>query len=313
MIDVHNITKAYGTIEALRGVSFSVGAGEIVGLLGPNGAGKSTAIKIITGYLHADDGDVQVDGFDVFQHPQAVQARLGYLAENNALYTDLSVQGYLRLMAEYRGLAPDEHVAHISEAIYATGLQDYRARPISSLSKGLKQRVGLAQAILHKPKLLILDEPTVGLDPTQIVEIRHLIKRLSEHSTILFSSHILSEVEAVCDRVVIIMNGLVRADATLDELASAKNTVLVLEEDVEGATDILQQQAGVGEVQTFFTRNHHPAYRIISEQEISSVVYQVARDHDWHVREIRQDNPTLESVFNELATTPEVTLGELVS
>ena len=313
MIDVHNITKAYGTIEALRGVSFSVGAGEIVGLLGPNGAGKSTAIKIITGYLHADDGDVQVDGFDVFQHPQAVQARLGYLAENNALYTDLSVQAYLRLMAEYRSLAPDEHIAHISEAIYATGLQDYRARPISSLSKGLKQRVGLAQAILHKPKLLILDEPTVGLDPTQIVEIRHLIKRLSEHSTILFSSHILSEVEAVCDRVVIIMNGLVRADATLDELASTKNTVLVLEEDVEGAIDILQQQAGVGEVQTFFTRNNHPAYRIISEQEISSVIYQVARKHDWDVREIRQDNPTLESVFNELATTPEVTLGELVS
>src|SRR5579859_2712541 len=229
MIKVENLTKSYGSIQALRGVSFQIGAGEIVGLLGPNGAGKSTTIKILTGYMHPDDGSVCIDSLDVLTHPLDVQARVGYLSENTPLYPSLSVQSYLKLMADLRNIPAAKQLSYISDAIYATGLEKYRARPISQLSKGLRQRVGIAQAILHKPPVIILDEPTIGLDPTQIVEIRKLIMRLAEHSTILFSSHILGEVETVCDRVIVITNGSVRADARVDELSTTMNTILVLQ------------------------------------------------------------------------------------
>src|SRR5579859_3189203 len=234
MIKVEELTKSYGPIQALRGVSFEIAEGEIVGLLGPNGAGKSTAIKILTGYMHPDSGSVSIDDLDVLTQPRDVQARIGYLSENTTLYASLSVQSYLKLIADLRAIPADEQHALIVAAIRATSLDNYRNRRIGQLSKGLRQRVGIAQAILHKPKVIILDEPTIGLDPTQIVEIRHLIKRLSAHSTILFSSHILAEVEAVCDRVVIIMAGHVRADSRLDELEQTSNIILVLQKHIDG-------------------------------------------------------------------------------
>lgn len=187
MIEVSDLTKFYGPIEALKGISFHVDPGEVVGLLGPNGAGKSTTIKILTGFLQPDGGLVKVDDLDVLTHTQEIQARIGYLPKNAPLYPELTVQTYLRLMADLREIPRDEQLEHFSEAIYATGLADHLTRPIGQLSKGFRQRVGLAQAILHKPKLLILDKPTIGLDPTQIVEIRHLIRRLARRSTILFS------------------------------------------------------------------------------------------------------------------------------
>lgn len=303
MITVENLTKSYGPIEALRGVSFEVGAGEIVGLLGPNGAGKSTTIKILTGFLHPDDGNVTIDGLDVLSHTQEVQARIGYLSENTPLYPNLSVQSYLKLMAQLRGLPESEQPTLLSEAILATGLANYRTRRIGQLSKGLRQRVGLAQAILHKPKLLILDEPTVGLDPTQIVEIRNLIRRLSQNSTILFSSHILPEVEALCDRVIIVINGLVKADARLDELSATTNTILVLQEQAEAAYDRLAALEAVQQVEVFRTRDGYPAYRVVSANDIAHQVYMAARDAGWPVRELRRDVLTLETVFNQLATT----------
>ena len=228
MIQVRNIAKRYGSIRALHGVSFDIQPGEIVGLLGPNGAGKSTAIKIITGFLHPDEGMVEIDGKNVLTDLHAVQAKIGYLSENTPLYPELSVQAYLAMVAELRDIRSSDFIPLLSEAVYGAGLQDYMARPIASLSKGLRQRVGLAQAILHKPQFLILDEPTVGLDPTQIVEIRALIKSLARESTILFSSHILSEVEAICDRVIIIINGEVRADQSLRELSMSNDATLVL-------------------------------------------------------------------------------------
>ena len=234
MINVHNITKRYGAIEALRGVSFSIEPGEIVGLLGPNGAGKSTAIKIITGFLHPDDGWVEIDGKGVLTDLRAVQARIGYLSENTPLYPELSVQAYLMMIADLRDVPAAQALSLLSDAIFGAGMQDYLTRPISSLSKGLRQRVGLAQAILHKPSFLILDEPTVGLDPTQIVEIRALIKQLAQESSILFSSHILSDVEAICDRVIIIINGKVKADQNLSELRLSNDATLVLQSDTEG-------------------------------------------------------------------------------
>jgi len=302
MIKVENLTKSYGAVQALRQVSFEVKPGEIVGLLGPNGAGKTTTIKILTGYLHPDGGTVTIDGLDILTHTQEVQAQIGYLPENTPLYGDLSVQSYLKLMADLRNIPPDRQNALISEAIHVTGLTEHRARQIGHLSKGLRQRVGLAQAILHQPKFLILDEPTVGLDPTQIVEIRRLIRRLASRSTILFSSHILSEVEAVCDRVIILINGEVKADAQLDELAATNNAILVLQKQANGAEQRLAQLEGVEKVEFFLNADGWPTYRIVSGQDICPAVYDLARQEGWPLRELRRDVVTLETVFNRLAT-----------
>jgi len=304
MIEVTELTKAYGPIRALRGISFQVAPGEIVGLLGPNGAGKSTAMKILTGYLQPDGGEVKVNGLNVLTHPREVQARLGYLPENAPLYPEMSVQAYLMLMADLREIPRDEQIAYLSQAVYATGLTNRLTQPISQLSKGFRQRVGLAQAILHQPKLLSLDEPTIGLDPTQIVEIRHLIRRLAPQSTILFSSHILSEVEAVCDRVIIIMNGEVKADARLADLAATSDAVLVLQQAVDGIEQSLQALNGVSAVEPIAAADGYPTYRIQGEEEdgLSPAIYDLARQENWPVRELRRDVHTLETVFNELAT-----------
>lgn len=301
MIRVENLTKSYGSVEALRQVSFEVKPGEIVGLLGPNGAGKSTTIKILTGYLHQDSGTVTIDGLDILTQTQAVQAQIGYLPENTPLYGDLSVQNYLKLAADLRNIPADQQPARISEAIHLTGLADHRARLIGHLSKGLRQRVGLAQAILHQPKILILDEPTIGLDPTQTMEFRRLIRRLASQSTILFSSHILSEVEAVCERVIILINGEVKADAQLDELAATNNGILVLQKEQPDAVTKLSQLEGVQKVEYFLNVDGWPTYRIFSGRDICPAVFQLARQEDWPLRELRRDVMTLETVFNRLA------------
>ncbi len=305
MIDVVNLSKSYGPIEALKGVSFQIKAGEIVGLLGPNGAGKTTIIKILTGYLQPDSGQAVVDGLDVLTHTREVQARLGYLPENAPLYPELSVQAYLKLVADLRNIPPEQQLPLISEAVYATGLAEHLTRPIGQLSKGFRQRVGLAQAILHKPQLLILDEPTVGLDPTQIIEIRRLIKRLAAHSTILFSTHILSEVEALCDRAIILMNGQVRADSRLAELAATANAILVLGQHVNGVNRALRGVQGVRGVETMRTPDGFPAFRVLGEDKVDLCpqIYDLVRGQDWPLRELRRDVRTLESVFNQLATT----------
>lgn len=303
MIEVQNVSKAYGPIQALNEVSFRVADGEIVGLLGPNGAGKTTMIKILTGYLQPDEGSVQIDGIDVLTQTQAAQARVGYLPENAPAYPELSVQTYLKLMADLRQIPASEQRERLSEAIYATGLQERLTQPIGTLSKGYRQRVGLAQAILHRPRLLILDEPSVGLDPTQIVEIRNLIRRLAQHSTILFSTHILPEVEALCSRVVILMNGQIREDARLAELASSTDAILVLERKVEGAVNALKGIAGVSKVETTPSSNGHTAYRVVGQDnsDLCPAIFQLASQQQWPLRELRSDRQTLESIFNKLA------------
>lgn len=305
MIHITDLTKSYGVIQALRGVSFDIAAGEIVGLLGPNGAGKTTIIKILTGYLQPDGGVVQVNGLDVLEHTRAVQAQIGYLPETAPLYPELSVQAYLQMMADLRQIPADLQRARLSAAIHATGLTGHLTRPIGELSKGFRQRVGLAQAILHQPKLLILDEPTVGLDPTQIVEVRHLIRRLAEHSTVLFSTHILSEVEALCDRAIILINGQVKADARLAELAATADVVLVLDDAPPDAAITLGALEGVRDVAPFRSLDGFPAYRVAGRAEaapdLSLALYNLARQRDWPVRELRRDARTLETVFNDLA------------
>jgi len=306
MIDVADLKKSYGPIEALRGVSFHIAEGEIVGLLGPNGAGKTTIMKILTGYLQPDEGTARVGGLDVPTHTREVQAQLGYLPETAPLYPELSVQGYLKMMADLRQIPEDEQPAYLSQAIYATGLQDHLTRPIGELSKGFRQRVGLAQAILHRPKLLILDEPTLGLDPTQIVEVRRLIRRLAKHSTVLFSTHILSEVEALCERVIILINGLVKTDARLSELAATSDAVLVLEDAPADVDRLLRGLPDVRGVEALRTPEGFPAYRVLGKakdgQDLCPAIYDLARRQNWPLRELRRDVRTLETVFNELAT-----------
>jgi ABC-2 type transport system ATP-binding protein len=312
MIEVSELRKSYGSVEALRGVSFDIAPGQIVGLLGPNGAGKTTILKILTGYLQPDAGTVKVDGLDVLTHTRKVQARIGYLPENAPLYPELSVQGYLRFMADLREIPHREQPARLSEAIYAAGLQEHLTRPIGTLSKGFRQRVGLAQAILHQPKLLILDEPTVGLDPTQIVEIRRLIRRLAERSTVLFSTHILSEVEALCDRAIILINGLIKADARLADLEETADAVLVLSARVDGVERCLRSLPGVRGIEPLRATNGHPSYRIMGmgDVDLCPAVYDLARHENWPVRELRRDVRTLETVFNQLATGSAETRGQ---
>ncbi len=309
MIEAQALSKSYGDFKALDDVSFSVGAGEIVGLLGHNGAGKTTTLKILTGFLQPDGGSIHIGGVnsvDVIENPQAAQAMIGYLPENAPVYSELSVQDYLSMVADVRGL-PNKLEA-IREAVIATALQDRLTTPIAQLSKGYRQRVGIAQAILHKPQLLILDEPTVGLDPSQLIEIRNLIKRLSEHSTILFSTHILPEVEALCDRAIILMNGKVRSDAQLDVLAGTSSALLVLEDDVIGAAEVLRNITGVDSVERVAQTSvrdaaNQVAYRMTAfpNVDINPQLFAVAKEQNWPLRELRYETQTLETVFNQLS------------
>ncbi len=303
MIELRSVSKAYAAQPAIKQVSLSIGSGEIVGLLGPNGAGKTTLLKILTGYLQPDEGAVHVEGIDVVADPRAAQAHIGYLPENAPAYPELSVQAYLRLVAELRGISAGEQRERLSQAIYATGLQERLTQPIGQLSKGFRQRVGLAQAILHRPSLLILDEPSVGLDPTQIVEMRHLIQRLSQHSTVLFSTHILSEAEALCQRVLILINGEIRADAHLSDLRSSNDAVLVLNTPVREVIQRLKAVAGVRNVTPIASDCGYPSYRIQGDDQsdICPAVFTLASSLQWPLRELRSDRKTLENVFARLA------------
>jgi ABC-2 type transport system ATP-binding protein len=303
MIFVSNVSKSYGNIQALNDVSLNIQKGEIVGLLGPNGAGKTTLIKIITGYLQPDSGSVKVEDQDIINNTEIIQKRIGYLPENAPLYPELMVQEYLQMMCDLRQIPLDEQLNDIADAVQAVKIEDTLTRKIGHLSKGMRQRVGLAQAIIHKPEILILDEPTVGLDPTQIIEIRQLIKRISKHSTVLFSTHILSEVEAICDRVIIIMNGKIKTDSTLLEISNTNNAILVLDQDINGVIQDLKKISGVANV----TKQSKPGELCVyfvegkSNSDLTPQIYRLAAEKQWPVRELKRDVRTLENVFNEIA------------
>src|SRR5690606_21090873 len=211
LIQVENLTKKYGDHLAVDNISFAVEKGEILGFLGPNGAGKSTVMNIITGYISATDGTVKVDGYDILEEPEKVKSRIGYLPELPPLYGDMTVIEYLNFVSDIKGVGKEERQEDIKQVMDLVGIDNVKGRLINNLSKGYRQRVGLAQAILGNPEVLILDEPTVGLDPKQIIEIRNLIKDLGKEHTVILSSHILPEVSAVCDRVIIIDKGKIVA------------------------------------------------------------------------------------------------------
>ena len=302
-IKIENLSKSYGQIRALTGVSFEVGAGEVIGLLGPNGAGKTTLMKIITGYLEPDRGDVRIHGIDVVADPLSAQRRIGYLPESAPLYSEMLVQEYLEMMAALRGVPWAERRDRTIEAIRATGLTDRAVQSIGTLSKGYRQRVGIAQAIIHQPDILILDEPMNGLDPTQIVEIRDLIKRLSERTTVLLSTHILSEVEATCERVVIIMGGELRADAKLADLRSANAAVVAIEAGASGVADVLNKISGVTSVESAGTAGEFTRWRVTSgsADDLCPALFDALRTTRWKIGELRPDPKTLERVFRDLA------------
>ena len=305
MIKVFGLSKAYGSVQALEKVSFHVRAGEVVGLLGPNGAGKTTLMKILTGFLQPDAGRVLIDDHDVVTDTLAVQQRIGYLPENAPLYPELSVQAYLRMVADLRQVPKGDQPLLLSNAVRATSLEHMLTRPIGQLSKGYRQRVGLAATILHEPRVLILDEATIGLDPTQILEVRSLITRLSESTTVLISTHILSEVEAICNRVVVLLNGQVRADARLDELDSSSTAVLILEDGEPDVTRELESLDGVRTVDR--TRSDDGiVYRVTASDDrtdLRRAIYDRVRRRGWQLRELRRDVRTLEATFTDLVAS----------
>ena len=252
MINVDNLSKFYGSVEAVRGISFDVQEGEIIGFLGPNGAGKSTTMKILTGYMPASSGSAHIAGFDVSQDPLNVQKNLGYLPENNPLYPEMTVKAYLDYSASIKGLTGLEKNRSIGSVIEKCGLANVESRVIGHLSKGYRQRVGLAQALVNDPPVMLLDEPTSGLDPAQIVEIRNLIKDLKGNRTIMLSTHILPEVNMVCDRVVIIHQGRLAASGELDSLADSMNeknrTFLSVLGQEDNFSNVLKEIDGVENV-----------------------------------------------------------------
>jgi ABC-2 type transport system ATP-binding protein len=305
-IQATNLQKSYGAIRALDRVSFAVDRGQVIGLLGPNGAGKTTLMKLLTGYLQPDEGDATVGGVDVVADPIAAQRKIGYLPESAPLYGEMTVQEYLQMMAELRGVPPARRRALLSDAIHATGLADRLVQPIGKLSKGYRQRVGIAQAILHRPEVLILDEPTSGLDPTQIAEIRDLIQTLARDTTILLSTHILSEVEATCERVLIIMKGRLRADARLEDLRAANAALVAIEEGAAGAREALAAIAGVDAVESRGVAGGFERWRLVSSgtADLCPAVFDAVKGKGWRVAELRSDTKTLEAVFAELADRP---------
>jgi ABC-2 type transport system ATP-binding protein len=302
-LTVQNLTKVYGSQKAVDNISFNVGKGEILGFLGPNGAGKSTTMKIATGFLPATSGRVLIDNLDVTTHPLPVKQIVGYLPEHNPLYVDLFVHEYLLFVGKLYGLNGKALHDQVKRMINLCGLEREQNKKIEALSKGYRQRVGLAQALIHNPKVLILDEPTSGLDPNQILEIRKMIREISQDKTVIFSTHILQEVQALCDRVVVINRGQIVADDKLENLIqSYSKTVLMVEFEHAVAADALQSLPGVERVEEIDSRK----FKIIPAKgiDVRTEIFRFATEKNFALVGLRLEENSLESIFREL-TVPQ--------
>jgi ABC-2 type transport system ATP-binding protein len=304
MISVQNVSKRYGSVVALDDVSFEVSAGEVLGFLGPNGAGKTTTMKILTCYIVANAGSVTVAGYDVLERSLEVRRRVGYLPESVPLYTDMRVIDYLRFIARAREVPAKERTPAIARVVSECGLAPMLGAGIGELSKGYRQRVGLAQAMIHNPDILILDEATSGLDPSQIVEIRGLIREIGREKTVIFSTHILQEVSAVCSRVLIINEGRLVADDTPEALrgrAGHEQTSIVhVKGPVEAVEQALRALSGVRSCRRVGARDGGAhEFRVESKLgvEIGQKVFELVRDRGWTLSELRTERATLEDVF----------------
>jgi ABC-2 type transport system ATP-binding protein len=294
-IEVNNISKSYGAQKALDNISFSVKKGEIVGFLGPNGAGKSTLMKILTTYIAADEGSANVNGFDVNTQAKSVQQSIGYLPEHNPLYLDLYVREYLAFNADVYKIAK----TRIEEVIQLTGLTTESHKKIGQLSKGFRQRVGLANALLHNPDVLILDEPTTGLDPNQLVEIRSVIKNVGKDKTVFLSTHIMQEVEAICDRVIIIDKGKIVADKKLDTLISEDKEQVI---EVEFDYKVEEQWIAKIENLTSYKNTHDMIWELTfnADKDMRPAVFDFANANGLKTLQLNQKNKNLEAVFREI-------------
>jgi ABC-2 type transport system ATP-binding protein len=293
-IQVENITKTYGEQKALNNVSFNIEKGEIVGFLGPNGAGKSTMMKILTTFLPASEGVAMVNGFEVTKDDIAVKKSVGYLPEHNPLYLDMYVREYLLFNAGIYNIPKSE----VESIIEKTGLTPEANKKISQLSKGYRQRVGLANALLHNPEVLILDEPTTGLDPNQLIEIRQLIKNVGKEKTVLLSTHIMQEVEAICDRVIIINKGEIVLDKKLKDLKNSKQQIIEVEFDYRVEEVALQKLPKIEKVENTVGFVYQLYFE--TEQDMRGRVFDFAHDNGLKILQLHQKNTTLEKLFSEL-------------
>ncbi len=307
MIDISHLTKLYGDQAAVDDISFKVERGEIVGFLGPNGAGKTTTMKVITCFMPPSKGDVTIGGYSVLEDSLEVRRMIGYLPEINPLYGEMNVVDFLRYISELRDIPKERRGARIREMVDICGLGDELHKDISQLSKGYRQRVGLAQAMIHDPEILILDEPTIGLDPNQVVEIRSLIKELGRAKTVILSTHILSEVDATCGRAVIIHRGRIVADGTLAELQLDQEgkAIINLELLVEGngVADRLGQVEGVAEVREVYPDEAKGRNFIIMADVGSDPrehIFKAAIDAGWTIIGLMKEVRSLEEVFHQL-------------
>ncbi|MCK5800488.1 MAG: ATP-binding cassette domain-containing protein [Deltaproteobacteria bacterium] len=308
MVEVRNLAKSYGSFQALRGISFDVPHGQVLGFLGPNGAGKTTTMKILTTFLAATSGGARVGGKDIAQAPLAVRHQLGYLPEDTPIYPDMTVLEYLRFVGDLREIERGEQRRRIASLAESCGLLRVLGKPIAQLSKGLRQRAGLAQAMIHDPALLILDEPTSGLDPNQIVEIRELIKELGKEKTVILSTHILPEVQATCGRVIIINEGELVADGTPTELAADQheNAFRLLidagEVDARAVRGKLRQIKGIDRIRDIDGEKEALGFIVEAQgdRDLRRELFTCAIHNDWVLLELARQEVSLEDVFRKL-------------
>ncbi len=311
-IEVQDLVRKYGSYVAVDSISFAVERGEIVGFLGPNAAGKTTTMRVLTGYLAPTAGRTAIDGIDVLEDPVRVRQRIGYLPESAPVYRDMRVGRYLDFIARVRGLARAERAAAVERVARECGLMPRMNQSIGSLSKGFRQRVGLAQALVHSPEILILDEPTSGLDPNQIVEIRNLIREIGRRKTVLLSTHILSEVQATCDRVIIIHQGRIVADGTTDEIMARQRgghlvEVVYAPGDVKLPRQVIREAVvsidGVRRVTSVETADAGAAaFQVIADRDVRGELFRVAADKGLLLLELHRETSSLEEVFQRVTT-----------
>jgi len=313
MVEVSHLTKHFGAFTAVDDISFKVNKGEVLGFLGPNGAGKSTTMKMITGFLTPDAGTVIVGGDNIATSPVAVKTRIGYLPEGAPLYSDMTPEGFLHFIAEIRGLRGAEKLRRVEDVIQQVNLESVVYKPIETLSKGFKRRVGLAQAIIHNPEVLILDEPTDGLDPNQKFEVRSLIQGMASKKAIILSTHILEEVDAVCSRAMIIANGKLLADGTPASLAAKSPLhncveITIRTDDPEPVSRDLEKLSDIKSVEKLTANNGCVSFRVFSstDQAPVSSVNQLARDKDWKVENLQVERGRMDDVFRAVTTKQKI-------
>jgi ABC-2 type transport system ATP-binding protein len=305
MLEVKDLNKKFGEVHAVKNLSFEVKKGEILGFLGPNGAGKTTTMRIITCYIPASSGTIKVSGMDTVENDLEVRKKIGYLPESTPLYNDMLVKDYLQFVGEIRGMRGRALSSRIDEMFHVCGLTKMTTRPIGNLSKGFRQRVGLAQAMLNDPQLLILDEPTSGLDPNQIIEIRQLIKNMGKEKTVIYCSHILSEVSATCNHIIIINQGSIVASGTADELTAKMNKenryVLRLKADRAAVESKLKALEGVARVGVTQSGEWTDAVVVAQDnQDIGEKIYKCVFENGWGLAELKRESASLEDVFTQL-------------